>query len=732
MKKTTLLKTMLLLCALVAGSGSVWAQSDYELVTSTTELEDNGVYLIVSVESSSKYYALSGANSNNRKQVELTVSDGKITVTPAESASDNAPFEITLKKSGDNWNLYDAVNEKYLNGGNKKNESTNNNHLKTEATVVTDTGNGKANGVWSISSINNETGVATITNQNSWTIKYNSSNSIFASYSSGQKDVCLYKKIISSDPSSDVAFANPSPSITFPATTTYTQAATTATGYTGTITYEIIANTAGASLDGTTITVTQEGCVTVKATAPKITGYTASTASYTLTVTDSRSDNELAYETPVQTVTIGNILTSPTLTNPNNLSISYSSSDDDIATVDASGNVTGVAKGSAIITATFAGNATYKAGSASYTIKVKKAAPAGAIFYESFDNYSDAGGNDGTWNNSSSTVIKSANNNILTDNTGWTFSTTYPANECVKLSTSSTKGSVTTPSISFKEGKNYSITFKAGAWKNDTNTSLAITTTAGTLSIAEVNTTTETWNTFETILTATGAGTITFGAKVDSKNRIFFDEVVIKEIATITLDSRCTDGEKFYSTYSNSNAFIVPEGLTVSEISVIDNELRLENYDTGDVVPANTGVMVSAATAGDKTFTLTTGGTSKLGSGNLLKPSGDADITAADMAEDNTKFYRLTMHDGSKIGFWWGAEDGAAFALAANKAYLAVPTGTAAPNFFWFGGETTAIRGIENGELRIENGAVFNLAGQRVAQPTKGLYIVNGRKVVIK
>ena len=27
---------------------------------------------------------------------------------------------------------------------------------------------------------------------------------------------------------------------------------------------------------------------------------------------------------------------------------------------------------------------------------------------------------------------------------------------------------------------------------------------------------------------------------------------------------------------------------------------------------------------------------------------------------------------------------------------------------------------------------VYNLAGQRVAQPTKGLYIVNGKKVIIK
>ena len=202
--------------------------------------------------------------------------------------------------------------------------------------------------------------------------------------------------------------------------------------------------------------------------------------------------------------------------------------------------------------------------------------------------------------------------------------------------------------------------------------------------------------------------------------------------ATITLASACTDGTKYYGTYSNGNAFVVPEGLTVSEISVIDNELLVEDYATGDVVPANTGVLMSATTAGDKTITLSAeAGTSVLGEDNMLKPSGDAGITAANMTVADTKFYRLTMHNGTTIGFWWGAADGAAFDLAANKAYLAVPTGATAPTFFWFGGETTGIDMVHGAGLKV-NGSVFNLNGQRVAQPTKGLYIVNGKKIIIK
>ena len=44
--------------------------------------------------------------------------------------------------------------------------------------------------------------------------------------------------------------------------------------------------------------------------------------------------------------------------------------------------------------------------------------------------------------------------------------------------------------------------------------------------------------------------------------------------------------------------------------------------------------------------------------------------------------------------------------------------------------DVTAIETVK--AQNVENGQYFNLAGQRVAQPTKGLYIVNGKKVIIK
>ena len=49
-----------------------------------------------------------------------------------------------------------------------------------------------------------------------------------------------------------------------------------------------------------------------------------------------------------------------------------------------------------------------------------------------------------------------------------------------------------------------------------------------------------------------------------------------------------------------------------------------------------------------------------------------------------------------------------------------------------FDSETTAISELTNTNLTNYTNEYFNLAGQRVANPTKGLYIVNGKKVVVK
>ena len=79
----------------------------------------------------------------------------------------------------------------------------------------------------------------------------------------------------------------------------------------------------------------------------------------------------LAYATTEYTANVGEAFETPVLTNPNGLTVTYSTSDASKATVNATtGAVTIVAEGTVTITATFEGNASYYAGTASYTITI--------------------------------------------------------------------------------------------------------------------------------------------------------------------------------------------------------------------------------------------------------------------------------------------------------------------------------------------------------------------------
>ena len=207
------------------------------------------------------------------------------------------------------------------------------------------------------------------------------------------------------------------------------------------------------------------------------------------------------------------------------------------------------------------------------------------------------------------------------------------------------------------------------------------------------------------------------------------------ENVTINLNKACTDGSKYYGTFSNSIPFVVPSDLTVSEITVANGTLQLADYATGDVVPANTGVMVSSATAGEHSVALSgQDGTSKLGTNNMLKASGNSGINAVGMstAAPSCLYYRLTMHNGETIGYYWGASDGGAFTLEANKAYLAVPQSQAREGFNFFDNDSQSIDGLIR-EANNNNSEVYDLQGRKTAvnsKLNKGIYIVNGKKVV--
>lgn len=70
--------------------------------------------------------------------------------------------------------------------------------------------------------------------------------------------------------------------------------------------------------------------------------------------------------------------------------------------------------------------------------------------------------------------------------------------------------------------------------------------------------------------------------------------------------------------------------------------------------------------------------------------------------------------------------------IKANKAYLQIPTSAARETLtISFDDESTGVKEV-NGVKDVNDDSYFDLQGRKVAQPTKGLYIMNGKKYVIR
>ena len=191
-----------------------------------------------------------------------------------------------------------------------------------------------------------------------------------------------------------------------------------------------------------------------------------------------------------------------------------------------------------------------------------------------------------------------------------------------------------------------------------------------------------------------------------------------------------TIGDTEYATlYYSKVGLIVPEGVTANAYSVSGTTLNVvQTYNAGDVIPAATGVVLNGA-QGDYIFNITEeNGTAP--EGNMLHGS-DVDETTTGGA----KYYMLSLAatgGNETVGFYYGAENGAAFTNGAHKAYLAVPEGTEAKATGYAFNEVTGINDITREQ--VTDGVWYTIDGKRLnGEPTaKGIYVVNGKKVVKK
>ena len=162
--------------------------------------------------------------------------------------------------------------------------------------------------------------------------------------------------------------------------------------------------------------------------------------------------------------------------------------------------------------------------------------------------------------------------------------------------------------------------------------------------------------------------------------------------------------------------------LTVSSKGVITKGTPI----TG-VLAANKGVLLE--TAADENVTLSIPVSAETGTDGSTQLVATTGTRVDKVTVSGYTNYILTEQDGH-VGFYKVNDSGNG--MLANTAYLHVAD-TYVPEaraFFWFEDETTGIEAAKASQKM--NDEFFNLAGQRVAQPTKGLYIVNGKKVIMK
>lgn len=136
------------------------------------------------------------------------------------------------------------------------------------------------------------------------------------------------------------------------------------------------------------------------------------------------------------------------------------------------------------------------------------------IFYESFDNCSGTGGNDGKWSGNI------ASSNFVPDVEGWNCSASYGANKCARFGTGKMAGTAESPE--FVVDGDAILSFKAAAWGND-GRSLDVQVNGNTVQQITMNA--ESWSEVTMALGETGVCRVKFVAS----KRFFLDEVKVEE-----------------------------------------------------------------------------------------------------------------------------------------------------------------------------------------------------------
>ena len=188
-------------------------------------------------------------------------------------------------------------------------------------------------------------------------------------------------------------------------------------------------------------------------------------------------------------------------------------------------------------------------------------------------------------------------------------------------------------------------------------------------------------------------------------------------------------------TFSAAENVIIPAGLTAYYCTTLktyeDGKLGVRVFRLNGIIPANTGVLLEGS-AGQSYPLTATNVESTAPAGNSLV----AVVESEHIPATNGEYTNFMMKGGKFIKI---QQDDESVKMPANRAYLPLLTSAISGSnakeimLYWDDEEATGIeimRNVENEIMR--NGKIYNLNGQKLLAPQKGINIINGRKVIVK
>ncbi|MBR5634430.1 MAG: hypothetical protein IKW78_04545, partial [Prevotella sp.] len=222
-----------------------------------------------------------------------------------------------------------------------------------------------------------------------------------------------------------------------------------------------------------------------------------------------------------------------------------------------------------------------------------------------------------------------------------------------------------------------------------------------------------------------GGTTADRGGSYDSRAQ--YHSWYLEPVTTLDITLSEVNG-KYYRTFSAPVDIAEITGATMNDVTVAADNKTAETVamTASNGLKAGNGVVLIGESA---TATATIGAAQASATTNL-KPQYASEPAAA---HANHYFLgtKKNKNNETVVGFYLLKSDGGK--TGGFKAYIEKNASTAKEGFdLVFGGEVTGVETIDNGQLTIDNSAVYNLQGQRVNKAQKGVYIQNGKKVVLK